>query len=309
MCNKEEQHISLFQFLKQFPDEESAIKFYEEQRWVNGVRCPFCDKKEFVEKVESKKPLPYRCKDCRKYFSVKTGTVMQSSKISLQKWLLVTYLMTTAKKGISSCQLAREIGITQKTAWFLMQKIRESWTIANGLFCSGELEVDETYIGGKEKNKHLDKKLKSGRGTTGKDAVIGILDREQKKVKAFPLENVNKQSVHEVIKENIVEGSTIYTDEHRSYEGLKRYNHQTINHSIGEYVKHQASTNRIESFWALLKRAYYGTYHFFTEKHLHRYIGEAATRYNTRFMEPLERIGHYIRLTVDKKLTYSELTM
>ncbi|CAL9914930.1 transposase [Candidatus Liberibacter solanacearum] len=150
--SKKPEFISLYQFFQRFDTEEKATEFYEMQRWPTGIRCPYCNQKKRVIVVKNKKPMPYHCGACRKYFSVKIGTIMESSRIPLKTWLLVTYMMTTVRKGVSSCQISREIGITQKTAWFMLQRIRESWTTENNMF-SGEIEIDEAYFGGKEKNK------------------------------------------------------------------------------------------------------------------------------------------------------------
>lgn len=305
---KEKQYISLFQFFKLFPNKEIATRFYEEARWPNGVRCPHCDSKETVNVIQSRKPQPYHCKKCRKYFSVRIGTVMETSPIPLQKWLLATYLMTTARKGISSCQLARELQISQKTAWFLFSRIREAWNTCDFMM-SGTVEIDEAYFGGKESNKHFNKKLNIGRGIAGKAAVIAMKERERKRVKAFPINSTDMGTLHNAIKMNIVSGSTIYTDDHRSYLGISGYNHGIVNHSAGEYVKDMASTNGVESFWALLKRAYIGTFHNISVKHLHRYINEFSTRQNMLDMNSLECFAHTARLMVDKRLTYKQLTI
>ena len=255
------QYISLFQFFKRFPDDTAAVKFFETSRWPDGVRCPRCDKKETVSVVTSAKPQPYHCKECRKYFSVKVGTVMEASPIKYQTWLAAIYLMTVSRKGVSSCQLARQLDIQQKTAYFLLSRIREAWNTNGNFMLSGVIECDEAYFGGKEKNKHENKKLKEGRGAVGKTAVIAMKERGRNRVTAFPIAETDAKTLQNSIKENVVTGSTLYTDEHKSYTGISGYTHETVAHSVGEYVKGMASTNGVESFWALLKRGYIGTFH------------------------------------------------
>ena len=274
--------ISLIQIMDMIPDDETARKWFEEVRWPDGlVYCPECGSVN-VQSGAKHPTMTHRCRDCKKFFSVKSGTVMHGSKLGYRVWAIAIYLVTTNLKGVSSMKLHRDLDITQKTAWHLAHRIRKGWEGQNGLF-NGPIEADETWVGGKERNKHNNKKLKAGRGPVGKVAVIGAKDRETNKVNAAVIDDTTAETMQGFIKNIAAENAQLYTDDHRSYQGLP--NHEAVKHSIGEYVREQAHTNGIESFWAMLKRGYNGVYHKMSRKHLARYIVEFSGRHNLRPMD------------------------
>ena len=300
--------ISLVDLFKKFPDDETAEKWFIQTRWPDGLACPYCGSTNVKNKT-AHKTMPFRCRDCGKWFSTKTGTVMQSSKLGYQVWAIAIYMMSTNLKGVSSMKLHRDLNVTQKSAWHLAHRIRESWqkeTLENDPFL-GPVEVDETYVGGKEGNKHAKKKLKAGRGTVGKVAVVGVKDRKTNKVNAQVVESANAETVQGFISENVETGSTVYTDEATVYNDLADFDHESVKHSVGEYVREKAHTNGIESFWAMLKRGYQGIYHKMSKKHLNRYVSEFAGRQNIRRKNTIDQMVSVVENMEGKRLRYQDL--
>ena len=229
---------------------------------------------------------------------------MHSSNLPLSTWAIAFYLVTTNLKGVSSMKLHRDLGITQKSAWHLAHRIRETWQDNQYEFV-GPVEVDETYIGGKEKNKHSNKKLKAGRGPVGKVPVVGIKDRETNTIHTVVVDSTDKATLQQIVKDNTAEGVKVYTDEAAAYKGLE--NHEAVSHGVGEYVKGQAHTNGIESHWSMLKRGYDGTYHHMSLKHLGRYISEFSGRHNDRPMDTIDQMTNMVRGLNNRQLRYADL--
>jgi len=298
--------ISLYEFMKLFPDERAARIHIESVRWKGQPKCPKCGA---IERIQPRKIEGYfRCLACKLDFTVRTGTIFERSHIPLDKWLYAMYLINTARKGISSLQLAQELGITQKSAWFLLQRIREACSNKSDDdddFLGGVVEADEAYIGGKETNKHESKKLKAGRGTVGKTAVLGMRERGGK-VFAKVISNTSAGVIQKEIRTKLKPGSTLCTDEHGAYVGMSQYEHMVVRHSAKQFVDGMAHTNGMESVWAVLKRGFYGVYHSFSVKHMQRYVDEFMYRMNEGkcSVQTMDRINSLLERVAGNRITY-----
>ena len=300
--------ITLVQLMDMFPEEAAAVTWFESVVWEGGRHCPKCGSRT-TRAVPNAKPMPYWCTDCRSYFSVRTGTPMAHSNVPLRKWALAIYLCITSLKSVSSMKLSRDIGVKQATAWFMLHRIREAWAGDDGDDFDGPVEVDETYFGGKRRNMPNAKRKKlagTGRGAVGKMAVVGMKDRATNEVRAEVVEATDAETLQEFVEEHTEDDAKVYTDDARAYRGVER-DHEAVRHSVSEYVRGQAHTNGIESFWAMLKRAHDGTFHKMSPKHLQRYVSEFAGKHNIRDSGTLVQMRDTVARLVGRRLCYRTL--
>ena len=301
--------ISMVELFRRFSDDATAAAWFIERRWPTGIACPHCGSTN-VQTGAKHKTMPYRCreKQCAKRFSAKTGTVMEGSKLGFQVWMIATYLLSTSLKSVSSMKLHRDLNINQRSAWFLAHRLRVALSEEGGIF-SGPVEVDETYIGGKRANMSNARRKElagTGRGAVGKMAVVGAKDRATKQVAAKVVESTDAPTLQGFVIDHAGPGATVYSDDSAAYESLP-FNHETVKHSLSEYVKGDAHTNGIESLWSMLKRAHKGTFHKLSPKHLDRYVQEFAGRHNLRDEDTIDIMAPIATGMRGKRLRYREL--
>ncbi len=300
--------VTILELADMIPDEAAARKWFEARIWPNGRYCPRCG---FMRTIEStgRPPMPYYCPACSRHFSVRTGTLMERSKVPLRKWVWAIYLHLTSLKGVSSMKLHRDIGVTQKTAWFMLQRIRKAFDDDDEPPFAGPVEVDEVYLGGQRKNMPAKKRREPNKsGEHSMTAIVGMKDRETNEVRAKVIADKSGKTLQGFVREHAEPGAVLYTDEAKAYVALgEEYEHEAVRHNIGEYVRDMAHTNGIESFWSGLKRAHKGVYHKLSPKHLHRYVCDFAGRHGLRSRDTLDMMAALAAGMRTKRLTYKAL--
>ena len=297
---------TLMEAIQYFSDPLICVQFFAGLRWENGqAECPRCQSKRLSFLTTR---LMWKCLDCKKQFSIKVGTIFEDSAIGLDKWLCAMFLIANCKNGVSSYEIARDLHITQKSAWFMLQRIRHAMHTGTFSKLSGQVEADETYIGGKARNMHVAKRARVITGTGGKDktAVMGILERGGK-VRTKVIDNTKKKTLQAEIREHVLAGSALFTDALKSYEGMTEFQHEVVDHAV-EYVRGEVHTNGMENFWSLLKRSLGGTYVSVEPFHLFRYLDEQTFRFNARQTTDADRFVQLCSGVAGRRLTWSKLT-
>ena len=297
--------ITLPELFALFPTEDAARDWFEAHRWPHDRYCPRCGSLDTTHTPTN--TLPYWCPACRRRFSVTSGTALERTRMPLQKWAIAIYLFVTNLKGVSSMKLHRDLGITQKSAWYVLHRLRLAFDTDGPELLPGPVEVDETYMGGKRRNMSKAKRATlTGRGSVGKTAVVGMRDRPSRQIRAQVVPNTRRPTLHRFVADHAAPSATVYTDEHAAYRTMP-FHHEAVTHSAGEYVRGQAHTNSMESFWATFKRAHKGTYHQMSPKHLQRYVDEFAGRNNIRDHDTLDQMTDVVAGLIGKRLLYRDL--
>ncbi len=293
---------SLIQMMDAFPDEQSCIDHLKGILWKNSEYCPYCGHDAIYHFSDNK---THKCAQCRQRFSIKVGTIFEDTKLSLRKWFMAIWLITSHKKGIASTQLAKDLKVTQKTAWFMLHRLRHAArTRSFSRPLDGYIEADESFFGGKEINKHQDKRIRNSQGGKGKTIVFGVMERGGE-LRTKPIDDI--KDARKEVTFSVKPGATLVTDDHSVYRNMnRRYNHHTVKHSKGEYGRGDAHTNSIEGVWSLFKRQVYGIHHWVSKKHIAMYLGEMTWRYNRRELEDGERMNEFLT-RVPGRLTYKAL--
>ncbi|MBI2851108.1 MAG: IS1595 family transposase [Chloroflexi bacterium] len=299
---------TLIEAIKYFRDPDVCLDFVVKLRWHDGVACPTCGSTD-VRFIKTRRIWECKGQHPKRQFSVKVGTIFEDSPIGLDKWLAAIWMIANAKNGVSSYEIARNLGVTQKTAWFMLHRIRLAMGSNDNGKLSGTVEADETYIGGKARNMHKAKReaIIQGRGGVGKVIVMGLLERGRGKVKAKIIADTSRQTIPPAVREDVKQGSNLLTDALAPYNDLdKEYVHEVIDHAKA-YVNGHVHTNGIENFWSLLKRAIRGTYVNIEPAHLFRYLDEETFRFNTHKTDDADRFQGVVSGITGKRLTYNEL--
>lgn len=293
--------------IRYFSDPKVCVDTVAGVKWPNGPRCERCKSKRLSFLTTR---LMWKCLDCKKQFSVKVGTIFEDSAVSLDKWLTAMWMVANCKNGVSSYEVARAIDVTQKTAWFMLHRIRYAMHHGTISKMTGEVEADETFIGGKARNMHVRKRAKSirGRGPAGKAIAFGLFERNSKKVRTAVVPTRRKRDLETHVRENVEKGASLYTDSLPSYDRLASdYTHKVINHAVA-YVDGRVHTNGLENFWSLLKRTIKGTYVSVEPFHLFRYLDEQSFRFNERESDDADRFGKVLAAVAGKRLTWAQVT-
>ena len=301
------QGITLIELAEMFPTEAAAVEWFESVVWADGRSCGHCGSGDTYA-VKSGKPMPYRCRGCKSYFSVRTGTVMAESPLPFRKWVYAIYLDCTNLRGISAMALHRAIGVCYKTAWFVQQRIREAFAAEGpAVPFTGPVEIDETLVGGKARNMHarVRRERITGRGGTDKTAVVGARDRDSGQVVAEVIEHVDAATLCSFVEDHTTDEAMVYTDGASAYAGLRH--HEAVHHSVGEYVRGKAHTNGVESFWATLKRGIEASFFHVSAKHLQRYVDEFCWRHNVRDLDTIRQMEDLVARMVGRRIMYRQL--